>query len=181
MSLGMLGKYERLDVLGHGASSIVYLARDTLLRRTVAIKEIAAQGEEKSRFLEEARGLDRLRHPNIVSVNSVDTIGSKVVIDMEYVEGHNLQDLLRETDGPIQAAQTIDIVVQVCEGLAYAHANHTIHRDIKPANILIANDGSVKLVDFGLADDFTVAVRIGRLQIVQKTATLADKHQKAAA
>lgn len=148
----MLGKYERLDVLGHGASSIVYLARDTLLRRTVAIKEIAAQGEEKSRFLEEARVLDRLRHPNIVRVNSVDTIGAKVVIDMEFVEGRNLQDVLRDADGPLALAQAIDIGSQICDGLAFAHAHHTVHRDIKPANILIGTEGRVKLVDFGLAE-----------------------------
>jgi serine/threonine-protein kinase len=148
----MLGKYERLDVLGHGASSIVYLARDTLLRRTVAIKEIAAQGEEKTRFLEEARVLDRLRHPNIVRVNSVDTIGSKVVIDMEFVEGRNLQEILRDADGPLPASYALDVAIQVCEGLAFAHANHTVHRDIKPANILISGDGGVKLVDFGLAE-----------------------------
>lgn len=152
MSLGMLGKYERLDVLGHGASSIVYLARDTLLRRTVAIKEIAAQGEEKSRFLEEARVLDRLRHPNIVRVNSVDTIGAKVVIDMEFVDGRNLQDILREADGPLTLPQALDIGSQICDGLAFAHANHTVHRDIKPANILIDSEGCVKLVDFGLAE-----------------------------
>ena len=99
MPLGMLGKYERLDVLGHGASGIVYLARDTLLRRQVALKEIAAQGEESLRFLEEARVLDRLRHPNIVQVNGVDTINGKVVIDMEYVAGHNLQDLCATPTG----------------------------------------------------------------------------------
>ncbi len=70
MPLEMLGKYERLDVLGHGASGIVYLAKDTLLGKQVALKEITAQGDEKHRFLEEARVLDRLRHPNIVQVNS---------------------------------------------------------------------------------------------------------------
>src|SRR5690348_1121417 len=113
MPLGMLGKYERLDVIGHGASGIVYLARDTLLRRQVALKEITAQGEEKQRFLEEARVLDRLRHPNIVQVNNVDTIGGKVVIDMEYVAGHNLQDILRDSAGPLSVSQAARIAVQV--------------------------------------------------------------------
>ena len=77
MALEKLGKYERLDVLGHGASGIVYLAKDTLLGKQVALKEISAQGDEKERFLEEARVLDRLRHPNIVQVNSVDEIGGR--------------------------------------------------------------------------------------------------------
>ena len=147
----MLGKYERLDVLGHGASGIVYLAKDTLLGKQVALKEISAQGEEKERFLEEARVLDRLRHPNIVQVNSVDEIGGRIVIDMEYVRGRNLQEVLRETP-TLPISQAVSIAAQICDGLAYAHSQRTVHRDIKPANILLTRDGSVKLVDFGLAE-----------------------------
>lgn len=151
MPLEMLGKYERLDVLGHGATGIVYLAKDTLLGKQVALKEISAQGDEKHRFLEEARVLDRLRHPNIVRVNSVDEIGGKVVIDMEYVRGRTLQDILRETPA-LPLAEAVDIAAQVCDGLAYAHSQRTVHRDIKPANILVTREGAVKLVDFGLAE-----------------------------
>ena len=151
MPLEMLGKYERLDVLGHGATGIVYLAKDTLLGKQVALKEIAAQGDEKHRFLEEARVLDRLRHPNIVRVNSVDEIGGKVVIDMEYVRGRTLQDILRDTP-TLPIAEAVGIAAQVCDGLAYAHSQRTVHRDIKPANILVTREGAVKLVDFGLAE-----------------------------
>jgi len=151
LPLEMLGKYERLDVLGHGTSGIVYLAKDTLLGKQVALKEISAQGDEKHRFLEEARVLDRLRHPNIVQVNSVDEIGGKVVIDMEYVRGRNLQDILRETP-QLPIPQALDITAQICDGLAYAHSRRTVHRDIKPANILLTREGVVKLVDFGLAE-----------------------------
>jgi serine/threonine protein kinase len=151
MSLGMLGKYERLDILGHGASGIVYLAQDTFLKRRVAIKEINAHGEEKQRVLDEARVLDRLRHPNIVAVNSVDTINGKVVIDMEYIPGSNLLEILRVHDGPLPLPDCINITAQICDGLAYAHSQRTVHRDIKPANILVSNQQEVKLVDFGLA------------------------------
>ncbi len=151
MPLEMLGKYERLDVLGHGATGIVYLAKDTLLGKQVALKEISAQGDDKHRFLEEARVLDRLRHPNIVRVNSVDEIGGKVVIDMEYVRGRTLQDILRDTPA-LPLAEAVDIAAQVCDGLAYAHSQRTVHRDIKPANILVTREGAVKLVDFGLAE-----------------------------
>jgi tetratricopeptide (TPR) repeat protein/predicted Ser/Thr protein kinase len=151
MALGTIGKYERLDVLGHGASGIVYLARDTLLRRQVAIKEVSAQGEERDRFLDEARVLDRLRHPNIVAVHSVDTINGKIVIDMEYVVGENLLEILRASEGPMPIDRSVDIAAQVCDGLAYAQARHIVHRDIKPANILVSRTGQVKLVDFGLA------------------------------
>ena len=146
----MLGKYERLDVLGHGASGIVYLAKDTLLGKQVALKEISAQGDEKERVLEEARVLDRLRHPNIVQVNSVDEINGRVVIDMEYVRGRNLQEVLRETPA-LPMADAVSVAAQICDGLAYAHSQRTVHRDIKPANILLTRDGAVKLVDFGLA------------------------------
>lgn len=151
MPLEKIGKYERLDVLGHGASGIVYLAKDTLLGKQVALKEISAQGDDKERFLEEARVLDRLRHPNIVQVNSVDEIGGRVVIDMEYVRGRNLQDILRETP-MLPVADAVSITAQICDGLAYAHSQRTVHRDIKPANILLTRDGTVKLVDFGLAE-----------------------------
>ena len=151
MPLEMLGKYERLDVLGHGASGIVYLAKDTLLGKQVALKEITAQGDERHRFLEEARVLDRLRHPNIVQVNSVDEIGGKVVIDMEYVRGDNLQDVLRQTP-QLPIPQAVEVVAQICDGLAYAHSQRTVHRDVKPANVLLTREGVVKLVDFGLAE-----------------------------
>lgn len=151
MALGMLGKYERLDVLGHGTSGIVYLAKDTLLGRMVALKEVAAQGDDKERVLGEARVLDRLRHPNIVQVAGVDEIGGKVVIAMEYVRGQSLLEILRHRS-PLPVADAVDIVAQACEGLAFAHAHRTIHRDVKPANILVGQDGVVKLVDFGLAE-----------------------------
>jgi len=151
LPLERLGKYERLDVLGHGASGIVYLAKDTLLGKQVALKEISAQGDEKERFLEEARVLDRLRHPNIVQVNSVDEIGGHVVIDMEYVRGRNLQEVLRETP-TLPIPEAVSITAQICDGLAYAHSQRTVHRDIKPANILLTTGGTVKLVDFGLAE-----------------------------
>jgi len=147
----MLGKYERLDVLGHGVSGIVYLAKDTLLNKQVALKEVDVQAGDMRRFLEEARVMDRLRHPNIVRVDSVDRIDGKIVIAMEYVRGQNLQDLLR-TEGCQSLDRALDIAAQVLDALAYAHRMQTVHRDIKPANILLSRDGQIKLVDFGLAE-----------------------------
>ena len=151
MALGMLGKYERLDVLGHGVSGIVYLAKDTLLNKQVALKEVDVQAGDLRRFLEEARVMDRLRHPNIVRVNGVDRIEGKVVIDMEYVRGKNLQEMLR-AEGVLPLDRALDIAAQVLDALDYAHRMQTVHRDIKPANILIGRDGEIKLVDFGLAE-----------------------------
>jgi serine/threonine protein kinase len=151
MALGMLGKYERLDVLGHGVSGIVYLAKDTLLNKQVALKEVDVQAGDLRRFLEEARVMDRLRHPNIVRVNGVDRIEGKVVIDMEYVRGKNLQETLR-VEGALPLGRALEIIGQVLDALDYAHRMQTVHRDIKPANILVGRDGEIKLVDFGLAE-----------------------------
>ncbi|MCS6830711.1 MAG: serine/threonine protein kinase, partial [bacterium] len=150
MALSPIGKYERVDVLGYGATGIVYLAWDSLLRKQVALKEINIQAGDVERFLEEARLLDRLDHPNIVRVHSVDRVDGKVLIAMEYVPGVNLQELLRQ-QGRLPIRQALDIAIQVLDALDYAHRNHTVHRDIKPGNILIRKDGMVKLVDFGLA------------------------------
>jgi serine/threonine-protein kinase len=147
----MLGKYEKLDVLGHGASGIVYLAKDTLLNRQVAIKVVSLQAGEMQHFLEEARVLDRLKHPNIVRVHNVDRIDGNIVLDMEYVRGKNVQEMLRE-QGALPMEYALEIAAQTLDALQYAHEMQTVHRDIKPANILISRQGEVKLVDFGLAE-----------------------------
>src|SRR5215470_1857325 len=114
MPLGKLGKYERVDVLGHGVSGIVYLAWDTLLKKQVALKEIDLQAADVSRFLEEARVLDRLRHDNIVRVNGVDLLDGRVVIDMEYVKGMNLQEMLRK-EGKLPTQDALSIAVQTLD------------------------------------------------------------------
>ena len=151
MSLGKIGKYEKLDVLGHGVSGIVYLAWDTLLGKHVALKEISLQAGDEARFLEEARVLDRLRHPNIVQVNGVDKIDGHMVIDMEYVKGTNLHEYMRRV-GKLPVREALSIAVQICSALDFAHSRNTIHRDIKPANALITSEGTAKIGDFGLAE-----------------------------
>lgn len=152
MAIGAIGKYERLDVLGHGTSGVVYLAWDTLLRRQVALKEIRAAGPDLERVLDEARVLDRLRHPHIVPVNGVDRAEGAVLIDMELVRGRNLADVLRER-GPLSPAEASRTTLAVLDALSFAHERRILHRDVKPANILIGDDGvTVKLTDFGLAE-----------------------------
>lgn len=154
MAIGHLGKYERLDVLGSGASGVVYLAYDTLLRRQVALKEVRAAGPELDRVLSEARLLDRLRHPSLIAVHAVDEIDGVVVIDMELIRGSNLSEVMRARNRrPLPLAEAITIAVGILDGLAHAHDHRVLHRDIKPANILIGTDGrTVKLTDFGLAE-----------------------------
>ncbi len=151
MPLTKLGKYERVDVLGHGATGIVYLAWDTLLKKQVALKEIDLHAADINRFLEEARVMDRLHHPGIVRVNCVDLIDGQVVLDMEYVRGRNLQELMRR-ESPLPVDRALNIAIQTLDALDYAHRMRTVHRDIKPANILVDQDDHVKLVDFGLAE-----------------------------
>ena len=151
MALGKIGKYDRVDVLGHGATGIVYLAVDTLLKKQIALKEIDIQSGDLHRFLEEARVMDRMHHPNIVRVNGVDQIDGHILIDMEYVQGQTLQKLLRK-EGRLAPERAVKIIVQALDALDYAHSMRTVHRDIKPANMLISDNDEVKLVDFGLAE-----------------------------
>lgn len=153
MPIGTVGKYERLDVLGHGTSGVVYLAWDTLLRRQVALKEIRADGPELERVLDEARVLDRLRHPNIVQVHGVDQADGVVLIDMELIRGRNLSQVLRDAGGgPLPLEQAAGIAESVLNALGYAHERRIVHRDVKPANILVGDNDVVKLTDFGLAE-----------------------------
>ncbi|GAB4454706.1 MAG: hypothetical protein OHK0029_09680 [Armatimonadaceae bacterium] len=154
MGIGVIGKYERLDVLGHGTSGVVYLAWDSLLRRQVALKEIRADGPEMERVLDEARVLERLRdHPHIVRVNSVDVQDGVILIDMELVRGKNLARVLRDQNGvPLPVNDAARIALSVLDALHYAHTRRIIHRDVKPGNILIGDNGTIKLTDFGLAE-----------------------------
>jgi len=154
MAIGHLGKYERLDVLGSGASGVVYLAYDTLLRRQVALKEVRGAGPELDRVLSEARLLDRLRHPSLIAVHAVDEIDGVVIIDMELIRGSNLSEVMRARNRrPLPLEEALTIAIGILDGLAHAHDHRVLHRDIKPANILIGSDGhTVKLTDFGLAE-----------------------------
>ncbi|WP_309714410.1 serine/threonine-protein kinase [Armatimonas sp.] len=154
MPIGQIGKYERLEILGHGASGIVYLAWDTLLRRNVALKEIRVAGPELEKVLSEARVLDRLRHPHIIEVHSVDLHEGVILLDMELVRGKNLAEVLRGRLGsPLEPAEAARIVLALLDALAFAHERRILHKDIKPANILIGDDGTtIKLTDFGLAE-----------------------------
>ena len=163
MAIGKVGKYERLEILGHGASGIVYLAWDTLLRRNIALKEIRTAGPEMERVLSEARVLDRLRHPNIIEVHSVDVEGDVILLDMELIRGKNLAEVLRARMGePLPPADAVRITQAVLEALAFAHERRILHKDVKPANILVGDDGTtVKLTDFGLSEALGTASLAG--------------------
>ena len=151
----VLGRYELLRPLGHGAMATVDLAHDVELDRPVALKRLAenlARNEElRRRFLREARLAARLAHPNVVRVFDVgEDDDGRPFIAMEYVEGETLADVVSRR-GPLPAAEAAGLGMQACAGLAAAHAAGLVHRDVKPQNLLLGNDGVLKLGDFGIA------------------------------
>ena len=148
------GRYRLGRSLGHGGMATVHLARDETLGRDVAIKRIseALSGDEvfRERFMREARTAAGLSHPNIVGVFDVGEEGGIPYIVMECVEGQTLADLLAE-NGQLDPDRTVDVILQACAGLEHAHAAGLVHRDIKPQNLLVRDDDTLKIVDFGIA------------------------------
>lgn len=148
-----IGKYRIEGTLGKGAMGLVYRAVDTLLEREVALKVITGADiseEMLERFRIEARAAAKLDHPNIVVVYDLGEERGAPYIAMELLEGHDLRHRMR-SDPPLTPREAADLLAQVCDGLAYAHARKIVHRDIKPANIHLCTDGRVKIVDFGVA------------------------------
>lgn len=147
-------RYQVLDVLGSGGTSVVYKAKDILLDRLVTIKILRDQfaKDEKfvSRFRNEAQAVARLSHPNIVSIYDVAFAGGVHYLIMEYVEGGSLKEYLDQM-GPLPIEESLDIFHQLLNALQHAHENNVIHRDIKPHNILLDVKHNVKVTDFGLA------------------------------
>src|SRR5499433_2061669 len=159
--LSKLGRYEVLSELGKGAMGIVYLAKDPVIGRMVAIKTIRAStmGDDDSesrefreRFIREAQTAGILSHPNIVTIHDIgeDAETQTSFIAMEYIEGKNLKTLLAEKTA-FTYDQIADVIAQVAEAMDYAHRKGIIHRDIKPANIIVTADEKVKITDFGIA------------------------------
>jgi hypothetical protein len=148
----LLGPYEVLGLLGAGGMGEVYRARDTRLGRDVAVKRIrdaAARPELRQRFEQEARAAGRLNHPNILAIHDFGTYDGSPYLVSELLEGETLRARLAGKLLPWR--RTVEIAIQVCRGLAAAHAHGIVHRDLKPDNIFLTRDGRVKLLDFGLA------------------------------
>ncbi len=147
-------RYQVLEVLGSGGTSVVYKAKDILLNRLVTIKILREQfaRDEKfvSRFRNEAQAVARLSHPNIVSIYDVAFAEGVHYLIMEYVEGGSLKEYI-DQHGPLPVDETLDIFHQLLSALQHAHENNVIHRDIKPHNILLDVKHNVRVTDFGLA------------------------------
>src|SRR5262245_53236518 len=154
ISIGsQLGSYEIVALLGKGGMGEVYRARDTKLKREVAIKvlpdEFARDPARMSRFQREAEVLAALNHPNIAVLYDFQQAGDTRFLVLELVEGETLAERIQR--GPIPVEEALDIATQVCEALEGAHEKGIVHRDLKPANVKVTVDTKVKVLDFGLA------------------------------
>jgi eukaryotic-like serine/threonine-protein kinase len=146
-----IGRYVVLDGLGEGAMGTVTRAYDPKLRREVALKRLVARllaRDGAARLLREAQAMAQLTHPNVVGVHDVETEGDEVVLVMEYVPGRTLRQWLETTR---DWREILAAFASAGEGLAAAHRVGIVHRDFKPSNVLVADDGTVKVTDFGLA------------------------------
>ena len=159
-----IGKYEIVSRVGRGAMGVVYHARDPLLERDVALKvmlpQIAGDPDQKGRFEREARAVAKIVHPNVLTVFDLGYHhDGSPYIAMELLKGQDLLHTMRHQP-PLPLERKVDIVVQLLDGLACAHQAGIVHRDIKPANIFLTVDGTVKIMDFGVAR-FTMSSTTG--------------------
>ncbi|TDI95346.1 MAG: serine/threonine protein kinase, partial [Caldithrix sp.] len=148
-----ISHYEILEKLGSGGMGSVYKAKDLKLDRLVAIKflnkDLLTDKESRQRFINEAKTVSSLDHPNIAVVHEIDEFEDSIFICMGFYEGETLLDLISE--GPLPLADVYSFAIQIARGLAEAHKAGVVHRDIKPANIMVTKNGQVKILDFGLS------------------------------
>jgi len=147
-----IGRFELLRQLGRGAQATVWLGHDARLDREVAIKLLdpGADKAELSQWMNEARAVSRLTHPNIVPVFEADAHEGQSYLVFEYVEGPTLSEL-RRGQGPMPAREAVALIMGVLDALATAHERGIVHRDLKPSNILMGKDGRPRVMDFGIA------------------------------
>jgi eukaryotic-like serine/threonine-protein kinase len=149
-----IGKYDVIDVLGEGGMGIVYRAVDNRIGRLVAIKMMtggyADNPDLLKRFYREAQSAGSLQHPNIVIIYDLGEEGGNPYMVMEYMPGEPLDKII-DVRRPMSIVDRLGIIIQVCSALNYAHQHGIVHRDIKPGNVMVMPDGSVKILDFGIA------------------------------
>lgn len=147
--------YKILSVIGEGGMGTVFLGQHITLNRKVAIKmlrrELAVDNEIKKRFINEAQLLSELNHNNIVKLYDFTESQNDLYLIMEFVEGSPLDNFIEKINGPIDEQNALKIFIQILEGFAYAHSKGIVHRDIKPSNIILKNDHTPKILDFGIA------------------------------
>lgn len=148
------GRYEILKRIGSGGMADVYMSKDHKLNRNVAVKVLKSEYVEDEKFLKkfqvEAQAIANLAHPNIVNIYDVGAEDGVNYIVMELADGMTLKECIKRL-GHIPPKEAVDISIQIASAISHAHKHHTIHRDIKPQNILVAEDGTIKVTDFGIA------------------------------
>lgn len=151
---GFWRRYEVMREIGAGGMGVVYEAWDKNLERRVAVKrmrdEIRQDRRERERFLQEARTVAQMRHPNLVEIYSIEEDGDDAYLVFEFVEGKTLHEHIAEK-GTLTPAEARDVFRGLCAGVDYAHRRGIVHRDLKPANVIVETDGTVKVMDFGVA------------------------------
>jgi serine/threonine protein kinase len=162
-------RYELVAQQGSGGMSVIYRALDRMLGRMVAIKILRPNLTKDPAFLEkfqqEARSVAMMSHPNIVTVHDVGSDGATHYIVMEMIEGDDLKKLIK-TRGALPFDKALDIAIQICAGLGFAHRSQLVHADVKPQNILINREGVVKVTDFGIAQAYTDTMPQTRSEVV---------------
>jgi serine/threonine-protein kinase len=152
----VIGRYQIVDRLNEGGMGTLYLARDPSLDRLVVIKVLRSgfqDPEVHERFTREARSISRLRHPNIVTIFEYGEFQGQPFIAMEYVAGESMAELIQRR-AALSLPRKLQMIEELCAGMAYAHRSRIVHRDLKPANIMIdAEGGLIKILDFGIARD----------------------------
>ncbi|MBR3251463.1 MAG: Stk1 family PASTA domain-containing Ser/Thr kinase [Erysipelotrichaceae bacterium] len=173
MSNTIGNRYEIMKLLGRGGMADVYLAFDVILNRHVAVKimksDMADDDLARERFRREAEAVTQLSHPNIVDVYDVGEDGDRNYIVMEYVKGYTLKQLIKKR-GPIPYKEAVWMMKQLAGALMEAHRNNVIHRDVKSQNVLIKDDGTIKLSDFG------IALANGSIQITHEDSVIGSVH-----
>jgi eukaryotic-like serine/threonine-protein kinase len=173
-------RYELREQIGRGGTAQVYLARDLLLDRPVALKVLMSEFSRDHSFVErfrrEAQAAANLTHPNIVSVYDWGESAETYFIVMEYVDGESLASIIR-SQAPLDPAQAASIGADIANALSYSHRHDVVHRDVKPGNVLITADGQVKVTDFGIARAVGVDDQITQTGLVMGTATYFSPEQ----
>ena len=162
-------RYELVAQQGSGGMSVIYRALDRMLGRMVAVKILRPNLTKDPAFLEkfqqEARSVAMMSHPNIVTVHDVGNDGATYYIVMEMIEGDDLKKLIK-TRGALPFDKALELAVQICAGLGFAHRSQLVHADVKPQNILINREGIVKITDFGIAQAYTDTMPQTRSEVV---------------
>jgi serine/threonine-protein kinase len=152
----IIGKYKILSTIGSGGFGTVYLAQDTWIDKKVAVKVPHRQGVDSGELLREPRLLASLNHPNIVTILTAEKQENVFFIVMEYVPGETLETIVAR-DGALDVALALDYTCQICNAVDHAHRAGVLHRDLRPANVLVAENGMLKVADFGTSRFLEIA------------------------